>query len=141
MSRIVFRVRADSCKLHGQRRQCLSRAIVQFACYMLPLYVLRLQELPRKVTQFRVSSFKFPSTELHLGIECIRQCSITLFTLTQRPLNLFPLADVPSNFRRSHNLSAGIPDGRNCERNIKRSLVFTDTNRVEVFDSSALLDS
>jgi hypothetical protein len=51
------------------RGQCLSRAIVQFPCYVPPLVILKLQESPRKVTQVRVTSPKFLSTELHLRFE------------------------------------------------------------------------
>src|ERR1700719_330232 len=71
LSRIFLCVCADSRKLHTERGQCLSRAIVQFPCYVPPLAILRLQEKPRKITQVRVSSLQFLSTELHLRFECI----------------------------------------------------------------------
>src|ERR1700722_9200922 len=108
---------------------------MQFPCDVPALGILRLQEQPRKLTQFQVSSLKFLGTELHLGVECIRQCSITPFALTQRSFNLFTFGDVPSNFRRSDDLSGGVPNRRNCQRNIERFLVLTHTNGVEVFDS------
>src|ERR1700733_11933272 len=119
------------CKLHARRGQRLPRAIVQLPCYVAPLHVLRLQELPRKVAQLCVSFLKFLSTELYLGVERIRQCSITFFTLSQSLVNPFTLGDVPGNFRRSDNLPAGVPDGRDGERNIEQCLIFSDTNGVE----------
>ena len=141
LSRIILRVLRQAAQDSCPRGQCLPRTVVQFPCYVPPLHILRLHEPPRKLTQFRVSSLKFPSTELHLGVECIRQCSITFFALTQLSLNSFTLGDVPSNFRRSDNLSAGVPDRRNCERNIEQCLVLTNANGIEVFDSFAFLDS
>jgi len=115
LSWIFLCVFADLRELHTQRRQCLSRAIVQFPGNVPPLGILRLQEPPRKVPQVRVASLKVLSTELHLGVECIRQCSIAFFAFTQLSLNPFALGNVPSNFRRADNLSAGVPDGRNRE--------------------------
>ena len=108
--RIFLCLVADSCKLQAERSQRLSRAIVQFSCYVPSLGILRLQESPRKLTQFRVSLLKFLSTELHLGVERIRQCSITFFALTQLSLNSLTLGDVPGNFRRSDNLSRWRPE-------------------------------
>ena len=71
LSRIFLCVCADSRKLHAERGQCLSRAIVQFPCYVPPLVILRLQEQPRKVTQVRVAFLKFLSTELHLRFDSV----------------------------------------------------------------------
>src|SRR5580704_7837448 len=139
--RVILSILPEPRKAHAQRSQSLPRTVMQFACYVPPLHILGLQESPRKLTQFRVSSLKFPGTELHLGVECIRQCSITFLALTQLSLNSFALGDVPSNLRRSDNLPAGVPDRRNCERNIERCLVLTHANGVEVFESFAFLDS
>src|SRR5580704_3005774 len=139
--RIFLSILREPRKAHAQRSQRLPRTVVQFACYVAPLHILRLQELPRKLTQFRVSSLKFAGTELHLGVECICQCSITFFAFTQLSFNSFTLGDVSSNFRRPDNLAAAVPKRRNCERNIERCLVLPNTNGVEVFDSFASLDS
>src|SRR5579864_681392 len=133
--RIILSILPEPRKAHPQRSQSLPRTVVQFACYVAPLRILRLEESPRKLAQFQVSSLKFPGTELHLSVECICQYSITLFAFTQLSLNSFTFGDVPGNFRRSDNLSAGVPDRRNCERNIDKRLVLTHTNGVEVFDS------
>ena len=119
----------------------LSCTIVQFPRYTPPLVILELQEPTRKVTQVRVLSRKFLSTELYLGVECIRQRSILFFALSQLSLNSFTVADVSSNLRRSDNLPASVPNRRNCQRNIERRLVFMQTNGVEVLESYALLDS
>src|SRR5580692_4835305 len=134
----IFR---EPCQAHAQGSQSLTRTVVQFACNVPPLQILRFEESSRKVTQFRVSSLKFLSTELHLGVECIGQGSITVFALAQLSLNAFTFGDVPSNFRGSDNLSAGVPNRRNGERNIERRLVLSDTNGVEVFDSLAFPDA
>src|SRR5204862_1777072 len=120
---------------------CLPRAVVQLPGDVPPLHVLRLHEPPREVTQFRVYFLKFLSTDLHLGFECIRQGSIALLALVQLSLDLLTLGDVPGNFGRSYNLSAGVPDRRTCERDIKRCLVFPYPKSVEVLDSLTSLDS
>jgi len=97
-SRIILCVLANLGKLQAEGGQCLSGAIVQFPRNVPPLGILRLQKPRRKVTQFRVSSFKFLSAKLDLGVERILQCSITSLALAQFPLNPFTLGDVPSNF-------------------------------------------
>src|ERR1700751_225052 len=141
LSRIFLCDFADLRKLHAQRCQWLSRAVVQFPCYVPTLEILRLHEPPGKVTQLRVFFLKFLSAELHFRVERIGQCSVTRFAFTQLSLNSFALAVVPSNFRRPDDLPAGVPDRRNGERNIDRCLVFTNPNGVEMFDSFTSLDS
>ena len=49
------------------------------------------------------------------------------------------MSDVPSNFRRSNDLSAGVPNRRNRKRNLDRFLVLAHTNGAEVFDRSPRL--
>src|SRR5580693_9253844 len=112
--RIILSILREPRKAHAQRSQSLPRTVVQFTCYVAPLHILRLQKSPRKLTQFRVPSLKFLGTELHLGVECICQCSIAFFAFTQLALSSFTLADVASNFRRSDDLAAGVPDRGNC---------------------------
>jgi len=86
-------------------------------------------------------SAQVPETELHLGVERVRQRSITSFTLARLSFNLSALGNIPGNFRRPNNLPVAVPKRRNRQRNIDERLVFTDTNGVEVFESFAFLDS
>jgi hypothetical protein len=112
LSRIVFSVVGQLCKIHTQGRQSLTSTVVQFPRYVPPLHILRLPEPPRKLAQFRVSSLQFPGAELHLGVECIRQRSIAFFAFPQLSLNSFTLRDVTGNFRRADNLPTGVPNRR-----------------------------